>query len=81
MTPLSRPRKTAVLSASLQHNLNAYAIAAGAAGVSLLALAQPAEGKIVYTPVHENAVGVDLDLNHDGTADFRICFSSNISHW
>jgi hypothetical protein len=57
-----------------------YALSAAAAGVGMLALAQPAEGKIVYTPAHENAVGVKLDLNHDGIADFKFCFWSDFSH-
>jgi hypothetical protein len=34
----SAPRKTAVLPESIHHLLNMYAIAAGAAGVSVLAL-------------------------------------------
>jgi len=40
------------LSESLHHRLNSYALAASAAGVSLAALAQPAEGRIIYTPTH-----------------------------
>jgi hypothetical protein len=57
----------------LQQRLNAYALAASAAGVGMLALAQPAEAKIVYTPAHV-AIGRDhkvvLDLNHDRKIDF-----------
>jgi len=45
-------RKRGTLSSSLEHRLNSYALAASAAGVSFLALAQPAEAKIVYTPEH-----------------------------
>jgi hypothetical protein len=45
------------------------------AGVGALALAQPSEAKIVYTPAHVT-IGIDktipLDLNHDGKADFRL---------
>ncbi len=37
------------LSPSVHQRLNTYAFAAGAAGVSLLALAPPAAAKIVYT--------------------------------
>jgi hypothetical protein len=51
-----------------------YALAASAAGVSLLALAKPAEAKVVYTPAHIILGNDDvyyLDLNHDGTKDFR----------
>jgi hypothetical protein len=61
------------LSANLDKNLVAYAMAAGAAGVGLLALAQPADAKIVYTPAHRN-IGAKtfIDLNHDGISDFKI---------
>jgi hypothetical protein len=69
----SRPRKPANLSHSADHHLDLYALAATAAGVGILALAQPAEAKIVYTPAHQ-AIGKNssypLDLNHDGIADF-----------
>jgi hypothetical protein len=69
----SGPRKTANLSVSIHQQLNMYALAASAAGVGILALAQAAEAKIIYT--HANVsinphVPYKLDLNHDGTADF-----------
>jgi len=75
-------RLPAKLSDSLDHRLKAYAYAAGAAGVSLLALAHPAQAKIVYTRggvtfggvASDNGRGIggsyDLDLNHDGIPDF-----------
>jgi hypothetical protein len=75
MTPLSSPRKTVRLSESIHHQLNMYALAAGAAGVGLLALAQPADAKIVYTATHKS-IGANqklpLDLNHDGRSDFTL---------
>jgi hypothetical protein len=37
---------------SLHQRVNAYALAAGAAGVGMLVLTMPAEGKIIYTPAH-----------------------------
>jgi hypothetical protein len=50
-----------------------YALAASAAGVGALALAQPCEAKIIYTKAH-HIIGANqtyrLDLNHDGIADF-----------
>jgi len=58
---------------ALEHRLNTHALAASAAGVGLLALAQPAEAKIVFTPVHQKLpINQDfyIDLNHDGTNDF-----------
>ena len=60
---------------ALHRELNMYVLAAGAAGVGLLALAPPVEAKIVYTPakIPINVGGglVELDLNHDGINDFQ----------
>jgi hypothetical protein len=77
----SGPRGAATLSESIHHQLDMYALAATAAGVGILALVQPAEAKIVYTPANKNIPYCDwndkcfkLDLNHDGIADFRIPF-------
>jgi len=73
MTRSSRPRATAELSKPLHQQLNTYALAASAAGVSMLALSQPAEAKIVYTPAHVPIRGtVNVDLNHDGIVDLKI---------
>jgi len=70
-----RVRKTANLPESVRQQLNGYALAATAAGVGVLALAQPAEARIVYTPVHQvihkNSY-FGIDLNHDGIVDFTI---------
>jgi hypothetical protein len=71
-----RTRKTSVdLSESISRQLNMYALAAGAAGVGVLALAQSVEAKIVYTATH-HVIGRNshyiLDLNHDGNGDFII---------
>jgi hypothetical protein len=61
------------LAESTHQRLNMYALAASAAGVSMLALTQPAEAKIVYTPAHIGLGSVvRLDLNHDGTYDFYL---------
>jgi hypothetical protein len=81
--PRTRPPRTpSKLPVSVHHQLNMYTIAAGAAGVGMLALAQPVEGKIVYTPAHQSVLfaGINLDLNHDGIADFRLCYSNNTYH-
>jgi hypothetical protein len=60
-------RNTVELSDSVHQQLNAYALAASAAGVSLLALTQPSAAKIVYTPTHQ-VIGTKhnyaLALNH-----------------
>ena len=56
-----------------------YALAGSAAGVGVLALAQPAEAKIVYTKANVT-IGVGgvlhhrLDLNHDGINDFSFSY-------
>ena len=77
----SRPRRTADLSDSTHQQLTMYAVAAAAAGVGMLALAQPSEAKIVYTPANAQiggAVGkLNLDLNHDGITDFEFCVATN----
>ena len=74
MNRSSRPTRTpAKLSHSINQRLSVYTLTATAAGVGLMALAQPVQAKIVYTPAHVNFTRfppVTLDLNHDGTADF-----------
>jgi hypothetical protein len=68
----TRPRKTASLSKSLSHKLNMYALSATAAGVGALALAPPAEAKVIYTPVH-HVIGRNerykVSLNHAEIGD------------
>jgi hypothetical protein len=79
-----RPKKTrasTTLSANLDKNLLAYAAAASAAGVSMLALAQPAEARIIYTKANVEIAPrkiLGLDLNHDGISDFK--FSNHVTH-
>jgi hypothetical protein len=69
------PRTPSRLSESVHRHLNLYALAATAAGVSLVASAEPAEAKIIYTKTHQ-VIGTNgfygLDLNHDGIIDFLI---------
>jgi hypothetical protein len=77
------------LSESLHHRLNAYALAASAAGVGMLALAQPAEAKVIYTSVHIHippAQNYRLDINQDGITDFTFTnafrgWSSSYRNW
>jgi len=69
------PRQPKPISEQLGHRLSLYAAAAGATGVGLLALAQPAEAKVVYTPAQVTIAPnstYNLDLNNDGTTDFAI---------
>ena len=70
-----RSRKPANVSESIHQQLNMYALAAGAAGVGVLALAQPANARIVYTHIH-HVIGKNeyyaIDFNHDGIYDVTI---------
>ncbi len=74
------PRSASRLPESLHRGINSYALAASAAGVSLLALAQPCAARVIYTRTHKvigwNGV-CSLDLNHDGVADFLILEASS----
>jgi len=75
MKPSLRPPKTpATLSDSLNRQLNLYALAAGAAGIGMLALTQVAQAKIVYTPTHKVLPpgGTVIDFNHDGINDLTL---------
>jgi hypothetical protein len=71
---MKRQRKN--LRLSLEQGLASYALAASAAGVGILALAQRADAKIVYSPAHVVLRGDSLpywlDLNHDGVPDFEL---------
>jgi hypothetical protein len=79
----SGPRRTANLSESIVQQLNMYALTASAAGVGMLALAQPSEARIVYTPANVRVNGtLALDLNHDGVADYTINTRNfNVYYW
>jgi hypothetical protein len=87
MKPLSKSRPTSKLSRSVHHQLNMYALVTTAAGVSLLALAVPAECKIVHKVVNQKLPINDeffLDLNNDTRNDFMFVLHSfngaSISH-
>ncbi len=75
-----KPRSVTRLSEELDKRLLAYVAAASAAGVGMLALAQPAEAKIIYTPAHKivrTNHAVPIDLNHEGIHDFDVF---NLTH-
>ena len=76
-------REPAMLAPKTERAVFNYSVVDGAAGVSLLALAQPSEAKIVYTPartvVSPNS-SLKIDLNGDGINDFTLTefgFSAN----
>lgn len=74
--PSNSPRKS---SHSIQQLLNAYTIAATAAGVGVVAATQPAEAEVVFTRVHQQIAAntvLNIDLNHDGIVDFQISYKT-----
>ena len=81
MKQSGRPRRApSNLPDSIHRQLNMYALAATAAGVGALALAQPAEAKIVYHKAHvviNNPGHYSLDLNGDHQPDFKFSNTSN----
>jgi hypothetical protein len=65
-TPLKHP---------LDHKLFGYAAAAGAAGVSLLAMTPPSQAEVVFTPTNQLLTlhhSLSLDVNNDGVTDFTL---------
>jgi len=79
----SRPvRRSSQFSFILQKNLNDYALGAAAAGVAALAVHPRAVAEVVYTPTDVrivNGARLELDLNHDGIADFKLINDLHIS--
>jgi len=62
---------------NFENHLSAYSASAVMAGVSLLALAQPAEGEIVVTHVDTGICGAAVDINNDGVPDFEfVCYAT-----
>jgi hypothetical protein len=59
---------------SFLDQLGLYAVAATAASVGVLALIEPADASVVFTPAHTkiSAGTISLDLNNDGIADFNL---------
>jgi hypothetical protein len=71
----SNGKRGTALRATLERALHSYMVAAGAAGVGLLALASPADAEVVYTRVQvelEPNQYYYLDLNNDGFRDFLL---------
>jgi hypothetical protein len=67
--------RQAAARALMYRDLTIYGLGAAAAGVSVLALTEPAEAQIVYTPAHEtinSGQKLLIDLNHDGIADLAL---------
>jgi hypothetical protein len=78
-------RVNPVNSLTLDHRMKLYSLAAAAASVSTLALAQPAEAKVIITnknipiPVcfYPHFCPVSVDLNNDGITDLEFQIGTN----
>jgi hypothetical protein len=83
------PRKASSLDATIgpsktaDHRLKLYSAAALGAGVSMLAMSQPAQGEVVVTrrnieltSTGGSLTSVTVDLNNDGVADFKFYLST-----
>lgn len=67
-------RDTTQLTPPLEKKLCGYAALATASGVAILALAQSAQAKVIYTATHQKIplnTNLALDLNGDGIVDFN----------
>jgi hypothetical protein len=73
----STNRHASSLNDHLNKRLLAYMASASAAGVSMLAMTQSADAKVIYTPADRTITsGSRLDLNNDGIPDYA--FHSNL---
>lgn len=80
MKQIPRPnRATKPLSCALNQRLNVYALAASAAGASLLAMPPALQAEVVFTPAQLalNNGPLAIDLNHDGVVDFTLSDKSS----
>jgi hypothetical protein len=72
----TKSRKTVPLPEGLERRLFNYALAAGAAGVGLLAMAPPANANIIFTTAFDTTLGngssLAMDLNADGSTDLTL---------
>jgi hypothetical protein len=79
MKRIPSSRQAVKLSQPLRKKVDLYALAAGAAGVGMLALAHPAAAKIVYTPANlqiDIPNIYEIDLNNDGKPDMQFDFGT-----
>jgi hypothetical protein len=68
-----KSRTTVHFNSKLENRLLGYITAAGAASVGLMAIAQPASAKIIYTPMDNVPISslTTIDLNGDGIPDLN----------
>jgi hypothetical protein len=68
-------RSVKPLASNLERKVLAYVTAASAASLGIAGIASPAEGRVIYTPRHQEIFTggnqfLSVDLNHDGVFDF-----------
>jgi hypothetical protein len=79
---LSGNPSKSTFSEALDHSLKMYSLAASAAGVSMLALTQPAHAEVVVTPKNLTVVaGVPgyIEMTGEGKADFELVADNSYS--
>jgi hypothetical protein len=78
-------RAAVKLKGNLEKRLAAYALAAGAAGVGVLASAPQAEAQVVFTntwiPITPGTSTTNIDLNNDGVVDFVLSATNTFRTW
>src|SRR5260370_32281465 len=79
--------KQVTLPQFIDHRVKLYSVAAAAAGVSMLALAQPSDAEVVITrtnlpinPVTNRYTTVSIDIDRDGIPDFQFSLSDFLYH-
>jgi hypothetical protein len=65
-------KKPSKLSESVQRHLNAYALAASAAGAAMLTATQPAQAKIIFKSTNHTLTNGTLPIPVAGTHDFSL---------
>jgi hypothetical protein len=79
---ITEKRGPARLTGKLDTNLLAYAIAASAAGVAMMALTPAADAEVIATqaniPIPRNGGLIEFDINKDGQMDFGLSIFSNL---
>jgi hypothetical protein len=74
-----RRRTAQAITIDTDHRIKMYSLAAAAASVGVLALAQPAQGEVIVTkkniPINVGSPAF-VDLNKDGIADFELSFQT-----
>ncbi|HTA22551.1 MAG TPA: hypothetical protein VK763_03380 [Terriglobales bacterium] len=75
-------KRNVPLEDALEKRLLGYVLAATASGVTVLALVEPSQAEVVYTPTNQSiwANGGVLDLNNDGVVDFEFRAQVYSSH-